>query len=297
MKRESTIIAKLVPLVLTTLLLGSALQTASAQQIRIMPPRSLNPVADPSTVALGNAENLANRLVSNRGQVDQDQVFADGTLYHKRHQGKGEQVPSEQSQNTIPYWSDSFTYQGLEFTYKMVGTDPKRGSRTTVIPTVIIPLAFVFPNGSVYNPATDPVDGETAVQRIIESPIFQNYNFVIGGTRVGNTQYGDAFQRANFWDSVSTRARDYHVLLGQPTVLAAQTVIVPADKDISGISPRTGLWQPRVDEDFLVGVQESLITQLNVSPRSLPILVWGSIVTQISAAEHFWVSTPNGPLT
>src|SRR5262249_40710556 len=48
--------------------------------------------------------------------------------------------PDGPAVNTIPHWSDSFTYNGLVYTYTMVGTDPRRGSATTVIPTVLIPL-------------------------------------------------------------------------------------------------------------------------------------------------------------
>lgn len=199
------------------------------------------------------------------------------------------------NQNGLPTWTDSFAYQGLDFTYHMVGTDPTKGSQTTVIPTEIIPLRFVFPDGRIYDPSTDLIAGETAVQRIVESPIFQNYNFIIGGTNVGNTQYGDAFQRANFWNSVSTRSPDYHVLLGQPTILPTQTVVVPPDKDLSGIDPVTGLLQPRVDDDFLLGFQASLINQLNPSPKSLPIVLWGPVTGQFVAGIHPWQVTPNGP--
>jgi hypothetical protein len=34
------------------------------------------------------------------------------------------------NQNGLPTWTDSFAYQGLDFTYRMVGTDPKAGSQT-----------------------------------------------------------------------------------------------------------------------------------------------------------------------
>src|SRR4030095_16105897 len=79
----------------------------------------------------------------------------------------------------VPYlfWSDSFTYHGLEYKYKMVGTDPQKSNETTVIPTVIIPLRFIFPDGQVFDAGTENVDGEPAIQRIIDSPIFQNYDF------------------------------------------------------------------------------------------------------------------------
>jgi hypothetical protein len=42
---------------------------------------------------------------------------------------------------------------------------------------------------------------------------------------LGKTQYIDAFQRGNFWSSVSKHT-NYHVLLGSPTVLPEQTMKV-----------------------------------------------------------------------
>src|SRR5436853_2356246 len=48
---------------------------------------------------------------------------------------------------TVPYWTDSFSYRGLTYKYTMVGTDPRRGSATTIVSTVIIPMRFVFENG------------------------------------------------------------------------------------------------------------------------------------------------------
>jgi hypothetical protein len=187
---------------------------------------------------------------------------------------------------TIPHWSDSFTYQGLVYTYTMVGTDPKRSSATTVIPTVLIPLRFVFADGSVFDASTDLIDGQTAVQGIINSPIFQNYDFVSGGTHVGNTQYGDAFQRANFWDSVSTRSRNYHVLLGQPTVLPTQTINVPAGLGSYFTDPVSGQVVPSVDVDFLDDQDVPILTAAHVSATSLPIIVWGSLVTDLAFAYH-----------
>ena len=119
-----------------------------------------------------------------------------------------------------------------------------------MIPTVIVPLRFIFPDGQVFDAGTENVDGESAIQRIIDSPVFQNYDFVSGGTHVGNTQFGDAFQRANFWDSVSTRARNYHVLLGQPTVLPTYTIVVPEGMGSYYTVPSSGIVVPFVNKTF-----------------------------------------------
>jgi len=186
-------------------------------------------------------------------------------------------TPVSSTAQPLPTWFDSFTYQGLTYKYTMVGTDPKLGSKTTVIPTVIIPLRFVFPDGQVFDASTDLVDGQTPVQGIINSPIFKNYNFVLGGKRVGNTQYGDAFQRANFWDSVSVKAKDYHVLLGQPTVLPTQTIVVPDGLGTYDVDFSTGLQLPSVDRAFLADQSASILSAANVTPSQLPIVVWGKV--------------------
>ena len=79
-------------------------------------------------------------------------------------------------------------------------------------------------------------------------------------------------------------------------MLPAQTVIVPPYADVSTVDPNTGLVRPRVDDDFLMTTQESIVLQLGVSTKSLPIVVWGPITSQYTAAIHPAVLTPNGQL-
>src|SRR5690242_6389125 len=71
----------------------------------------------------------------------------------------GKNNPDAPGVITIPHWSDSFTYNGLVYKYTMVGTDPKKSSATTVIPTVLIPIRFVFADGNVFDASTDIVEG------------------------------------------------------------------------------------------------------------------------------------------
>jgi len=214
--------------------------------------------------------------------------FVDGTSYliEKRNNSPRQSINSSASSDTIPFWSDSFDYHGLTYTYRMVGADPKNGSKTTTIPTVLIPLRFVFPDGQVFDAGTDIVDGQTAIQGIINSPVFQNYDFVLGGTRVGSTQFADAFQRANFWDSVSTRSRNYHVLLSQPTVLPTQTIVVPDGLGHYETDFATGLPYPIVDRDFLASQNDSILLAAGVSPAQLPIVVWGRIIGDSALGWH-----------
>jgi hypothetical protein len=187
---------------------------------------------------------------------------------------------------TIPFWSDYFDYRGLRYPYKMVGTDPKRGSTTTVIPTVLIPIRWVFADGLVFDASTDVMDGQTPIQGILNSPLFQDYDFVSGETHVGNTQYGDAFQRANFWNWVSTRSPNYHVRLGQPTVAPTQTINVPADKVQYFINPDNGEVFPEIDRDFVESLDHGLIVGQSVTPATLPIVVWGKVSAGNAVGYH-----------
>src|SRR5207253_5616962 len=106
---------------------------------------------------------------------------------------------------TVPNWSSSFTTAGTTYNFTMVGTDPALGSQTSIVPTVIVPLIFKFSDGTVLDP-TQQACGVTnsPLTSVLNSPVLQSSSFSPGGTFVGNSQYVDAYQRANFWNSVST---------------------------------------------------------------------------------------------
>jgi probable HAF family extracellular repeat protein len=156
----------------------------------------------------------------------------------------------------------------------------------------LIPIRWVFSNGMVVDASTDIVDGQTPVQGIINSPIFQNYDFTSGGTHVGNTQYGDAFQRANFWNSVSTKSPKYHVRLAQPIVLPTQTVVVPDDK-VRFFTFNDGIVIPDLDFDYADQVARDLNSTLGISPQSLPINVLGGVAAGNAFGYHNAYQTGN----
>jgi hypothetical protein len=115
---------------------------------------------------------------------------------------------------TIPYFSDSFSYGGVTYPYDMVGTNPETTTATTIVPTVILPLRFVFADGNVAGLGN-------VVAQTIASPLFKPASF-----SSGNTQYGDAIRRAMFW--TYDGGTSYHVLLRKPVVLPTVTLNVPA---------------------------------------------------------------------
>ncbi len=163
------------------------------------------------------------------GTAQQTVVFEDGSRgivrFDKRPGANRKASPSRASAGRgLPFFTRRFSSFGTQIPLSFVGTDPSRGSATTVVPVTIIPLRFVFSSGEVLD--ASPIVGKT-----VRSPIFQPAAFATGGTHIGVTQYGDAIQRAQFWNYVKPGgvAPDYHVLLGNPLVLPAQTVTVPAE--------------------------------------------------------------------
>jgi hypothetical protein len=113
---------------------------------------------------------------------------------------------------------------GTPVSFRIVGTDPSLAASTTTIPTVIVPLKFIFPN-----PANPALDGTNVTGVVIDSPIFQNADYTAGSVDLGTTQFGDALQRAEFWN-LPGFSPNYHVLLGAPAIAPTITVTVPPGK-------------------------------------------------------------------
>jgi hypothetical protein len=152
----------------------------------------------------------------------------------------------------LPVWHGTITNGSTVHHYVMVGSDPAKGSQTTKVPAFIIPLKLTFADGKVFD-ASAPMIGETisATQAISESPILQSAPFTAGSVNVGTTQYVDAFQRANFWSSVSTTSPNYHVLLTGPVVLPTQSYKVPAGQGSVMPGPVAGTFRATLDQSFI----------------------------------------------
>jgi hypothetical protein len=171
-------------------------------------------------------------------------------------------------------WNGTFTYKNKTYKYNMVGTTPTQGNSTT-IPTFIIPVKLVYTTTTgttAFTPNTKLSNGQTAIQNTVASPIFASgVDFTSGGTDLGSTQYIDAFQRGNFWGTVSTQT-GYHVLLGTPKVMPVLTLNVPAADGKVGteFGVRVGL----ADINWFDAQLQAYITaHATIVPNSLPIFV------------------------
>lgn len=200
---------------------------------------------------------------------------------------------------------DQNTYSG-----KMVGQDPTApASGTTTIPTVIIPVRLDFQLGRNNNIFFDPTAadadcigaGNTALSLTQSSPIFQNSDYLYGSTPVGSqTQYTDAYQRANFWNSGVSGNSAYHTLLGV-TTLPIQTVTVSSSRLFSSgavfsgfgvCGTNAGNTNPSdslgvVDFSFWDPKAQSILTNLKLQPGTFAIFLFYNAVLSEGAPILF----------
>jgi hypothetical protein len=141
----------------------------------------------------------------------------------------------------LPLWSytqqsplDGKTYPGT-----MAGSNPYlRGARPTTLNMIVVPLIIEMEDSSVtFDPTAGipsacifqgepPGDPLSLVQN---SPIFQNEPYIMNGQNIGDVQYIDGFQRANFWSYVSLTGSGYHNTIN-PAYTGSMVLQVPVEQ-------------------------------------------------------------------
>jgi hypothetical protein len=136
-----------------------------------------------------------------------------------------EQISALTTATPLPLWTYSVTgYDNGTYSGTAIGRSPySRGKATTTIPLQVIPLIITINNGAGNNVTYDPTapdscvtGGLTDVSVITGSPIFTNNTWTMNGVNVGNTQYIDAFQRAQYWSLVA--GSPYHLIFNESTL-------------------------------------------------------------------------------
>jgi hypothetical protein len=189
----------------------------------------------------------------------------------------------------------TFTYQvtadpslgGGSYTGVIMGHDPTSPkNRATTIPIQIVPLIItindtVGMNTVTYDPtANDPcVGGQADLELVQESPLFQSNPWTINGVNVGNTQYIDAFQRAQFLSIL--KGSDYHLLFN-PTTLPPQTLTF-SGTNVSTEAPNCGTLGVLNINQFDDAVHNLMTGPLanTVNPGTLPIFLMKSVVLSL----------------
>jgi hypothetical protein len=182
---------------------------------------------------------------------------------------------------TIPTWNGSFTLNATTYNYTMAGTNPASGSKTTTVPTEILPLKVIMSNGIT-------VSGSAS--KLKASPIYSNAAFTSG-----TTQLGDAMMRSSFWSTVSASAPNWHLLLGTPTVLPTVTINVPA-ADGTGFT-FNGIPYANILYSWWGTKLQGIITAHHFAATSLPLIVSGSTFLYIGTTSNCCVYGYHGSYT
>jgi hypothetical protein len=183
---------------------------------------------------------------------------------------------------TVEHWSGSFIDPTNHVTYPftMAGKAPSTNASSTT-PTDVIPIRVEFAANGGF--ALDGTDRVAAVQA---SPIFSDttdYSYVPdssggpGALSPGNVgQLEDVTMRSQF-NKVGT---GYHVLLGQPTVHATETIKVPVGKGSAFNRTPTGtpIVYGLVDYGWFSSKVQEIIGKTHIDSTHLPIVLTDNVM-------------------
>jgi chitinase len=164
---------------------------------------------------------------------------------------------------SVPTFTRSFTVAGKPFRYTVAGRSPEAGG-TTTISTALVPLSLIFDGYTDNSGKKLVISAAPDVPKVVQSPIFQKFAFATGAT-----QYGDAVQRAEFYQEAVRN--HWHTLLSQPRVAPALQIEIPAADGYVLTSQRTGRSLAVVDLDFVQKEFFKGLPKTHVSPDELVI--------------------------
>ena len=202
---------------------------------------------------------------------------------------------------TLPTWAGHVTSFGKNYNFTMVGASPLgKGAGTTNVPVVVLPLKFVFNNATF--DATQPFPNCSpagAATMVSQSPLVLKINFSANGTIIGQSQYIDLFQRANFWNYVKAGNQKYHTMFA---FTQGPTVTVTVNGNATGATCSTGAGGAMASVDgpsFSTLVEKTLIPQLSkyVNPGVLPLFLSYDVVFGGALGYHNAYATKAGTQT
>jgi hypothetical protein len=169
---------------------------------------------------------------------------------------------------SVPTFNKSFTFQGKTFPFTMVGRPPERGE-TTSVETQLIPISMFFEG--VVDKQGNPIilDAAPLIDSLRNSPNFRRAVY-----RSGFTQFGDAIQRAEFFNTMQL---DWHTLMKEPRQLPAVTLDVPKGAANLFRSRSTGQVFAVVDTGFFISQLNTIIQLEHLEIDALPIALTNNV--------------------
>jgi hypothetical protein len=185
-------------------------------------------------------------------------------------------------------WQGSFTYQGIGYPFTMAGGPPNRGG-VTFLDSSIIFLNFKFEEFTDSQGNNIVIDTNSIMQDVLGSP-----NFVATDYTDGTGQFGDAVQRASFFNVAK---RNWHTVMRHPRMLKTVTILVPFGQSQVFEGPANGEFVAFVNGDFLFSQIQTILQLENIRTQELVMLVSGNVSGDIFLGFHdaIDVGPPNDP--
>ncbi|MGH9703713.1 MAG: hypothetical protein ACRD4K_10095 [Candidatus Acidiferrales bacterium] len=176
---------------------------------------------------------------------------------------------------SLPNFSKSFTFDGVNYPYTMLGGRPRKGD-TTQIPVTYIPMSFFFDEFVDNNGNNIVIDTTLISDQISQSPLFRRSDYT-----TGRTQFQDAVQRAEFWNIINHEGdhdgdhdddNDWHTLLTRPRTLIPVTIEVPVGASIV-FQDAEGTIGTLIDINFIVSQLNTLVQTEGITVDTFPLFV------------------------
>jgi len=169
----------------------------------------------------------------------------------------------------LPTWTNSYSYNNTTYTVTLIGNPPSSDD-TTTIPTYIIPVALKV-SGTTFTPESKLSNRKTIITDIVDSPLFSAaLDFSAGTVNLGDSQYIDAYNRANFGLALIFD-NNWHTVLGQPTIEKVQSITVPSAD--GRIAAPFGINSAVVSYPWMQKELAALVIKLKIPGNALPIFI------------------------
>ena len=170
---------------------------------------------------------------------------------------------------SVPHFTGSFFSEGKVFPYTLVGTRPQAGG-TTEIPTQVIPVSLFFEGFEDERGEPIVLTPGQVLPRVMGSPNFRSTPY----TAVGNAQFADAVQRAQFFRIM---AEDWHTTLGEPQEMKPVVVDVPRGLAKVYRNRSGGGLYAVVDSAFFISQLNTIVQLEELRPDALALVLTANV--------------------
>ena len=179
---------------------------------------------------------------------------------------------------SFPHFTQSFTFQGVNYPFTMVGYQPRSG-RSTSARSVIVPMKITFFGFGPNNDISVTFDPTPAVTSIVGSPMYQDADWP-GGF---HGQFVDSMQRAAWWNKMN-REHTWHVRMDRPRVAKPLEIFVsPEFGTLAQLSDGTFIGDMLIDATD--AILNAYIQASTIDADEVPIFV-SDMVTAEALGYH-----------